>query len=44
VMATSFHPELTDDHRIHGLFVDLVRQRVGTIGHRPDTLPTNSEN
>ncbi|MFC9703047.1 pyridoxal 5'-phosphate synthase glutaminase subunit PdxT [Streptomyces sp. NPDC056943] len=25
VLATSFHPELTGDHRIHGLFVDMVR-------------------
>jgi 5'-phosphate synthase pdxT subunit len=26
VVATSFHPELTGDHRIHRLFVDLVRE------------------
>jgi pyridoxal 5'-phosphate synthase pdxT subunit len=25
LMATSFHPELTGDHRVHGAFVDLVR-------------------
>jgi pyridoxal 5'-phosphate synthase pdxT subunit len=25
LMATSFHPELTGDHRVHGYFVDLVR-------------------
>ena len=25
VMATSFHPEVTDDLRIHRYFVDLVR-------------------
>lgn len=25
VLATSFHPELTGDHRIHALFVDMVR-------------------
>ncbi|KUL35193.1 glutamine amidotransferase [Streptomyces sp. NRRL F-4489] len=25
VLATSFHPELTGDHRIHGLFVEMVR-------------------
>ncbi|AJE86789.1 MULTISPECIES: pyridoxal 5'-phosphate synthase glutaminase subunit PdxT [Streptomyces] len=24
-LATSFHPELTGDHRLHGLFADLVR-------------------
>ncbi|MEV6911620.1 pyridoxal 5'-phosphate synthase glutaminase subunit PdxT [Amycolatopsis sp. NPDC051071] len=26
VLATSFHPELTGDDRVHRLFVDLVRQ------------------
>ena len=25
LMATSFHPELTGDHRVHGYFADLVR-------------------
>jgi 5'-phosphate synthase pdxT subunit len=25
VIATSFHPEITGDHRVHRLFVDLVR-------------------
>ncbi|MFF3313785.1 pyridoxal 5'-phosphate synthase glutaminase subunit PdxT [Streptomyces sp. NPDC002952] len=25
LLATSFHPELTGDHRVHGLFVDMVR-------------------
>ncbi|MEU6081310.1 pyridoxal 5'-phosphate synthase glutaminase subunit PdxT [Streptomyces sp. NPDC047108] len=25
VLATSFHPELTGDHRVHRLFVDTVR-------------------
>ncbi len=24
-LATSFHPELTGDHRMHALFVDMVR-------------------
>jgi pyridoxal 5'-phosphate synthase pdxT subunit len=45
VMATSFHPELTDDHRLHALFVDLVRERVGTIGDRsgPVTSTTSDE-
>ncbi|MFI9722319.1 pyridoxal 5'-phosphate synthase glutaminase subunit PdxT [Streptomyces sp. NPDC052396] len=27
VLATSFHPELTGDHRVHALFVEMVRQR-----------------
>lgn len=26
IMATSFHPEVVDDDRVHGLFVDLVKQ------------------
>jgi 5'-phosphate synthase pdxT subunit len=26
LLATSFHPELTGDPRVHALFVDLVRQ------------------
>ena len=26
LMATSFHPEVGDDDRVHGLFVDLVKQ------------------
>jgi 5'-phosphate synthase pdxT subunit len=25
LLATSFHPELTGDNRVHGLFVDIVR-------------------
>jgi 5'-phosphate synthase pdxT subunit len=27
VLATSFHPELTGDRRIHKLFADMVRER-----------------
>lgn len=26
-LATAFHPELTGDHRMHALFVDMVRDR-----------------
>ncbi len=26
LLATSFHPELTGDDRVHGLFVDMVRK------------------
>jgi 5'-phosphate synthase pdxT subunit len=26
-LATAFHPELTPDRRVHGLFVDMVRER-----------------
>ena len=28
VVATSFHPELTGDRRVHALFVDIVRRRL----------------
>lgn len=37
VLATSFHPEVTGDHRVHGLFVDMVRSAAGNIGHRAET-------
>jgi len=30
LLATAFHPELTGDSRVHRLFVDLVREAVGT--------------
>jgi len=26
LLATAFHPELTGDHRVHGLFVEIVRE------------------
>ena len=28
LMATCFHPEITDDHRLHAAFVELVRDAV----------------
>lgn len=27
LLATSFHPEITGDHRMHAMFVDMVRAR-----------------
>lgn len=33
VLATSFHPEVTDDARVHALFVEMVRA-AGSIGGR----------
>jgi len=30
IMATSFHPELTDDDRFHRYFVGIVREATGT--------------
>jgi pyridoxal 5'-phosphate synthase pdxT subunit len=29
LLATSFHPEVTGDPRLHGLFVDIVRETAG---------------
>lgn len=26
ILASSFHPELTDDYRLHGLFLNMVRE------------------
>jgi 5'-phosphate synthase pdxT subunit len=34
VLATAFHPELTGDRRIHQMFCEMVRNRVGTVGER----------
>ncbi|MGX2998300.1 pyridoxal 5'-phosphate synthase glutaminase subunit PdxT [Streptomyces sp. JNUCC 64] len=31
-LATSFHPELTGDHRVHALFVETVRAAVAALG------------
>ncbi|MFD4184130.1 pyridoxal 5'-phosphate synthase glutaminase subunit PdxT, partial [Rhodococcus sp. NPDC058514] len=30
VLATSFHPEVTGDRRVHQLFVDMVREVAST--------------
>ena len=38
VVATSFHPELTGDRRVHALFVDIVRRHLAeTAGVAPGT-------
>ena len=29
VLATSFHPELTGDGRVHALFVDMIQEARG---------------
>lgn len=34
VLATSFHPEMTSDHRFHRLFVAMVAQHSGSIERR----------
>ena len=36
LLATSFHPEVSGDYRVHGLFVDMVAAHVGTIDPRSD--------
>lgn len=30
VLATSFHPEITGDHRVHRLFAEMVRAHHAT--------------
>jgi 5'-phosphate synthase pdxT subunit len=32
VLAASFHPELTEDTRVHERFLELVREEVGLVG------------
>ena len=34
LMATSFHPEVGGDARVHGLFVDLVRRAPSRTPYR----------
>jgi len=31
VIGTSFHPELTDDDRVHGYFVELVKHQMNSV-------------
>jgi 5'-phosphate synthase pdxT subunit len=43
-VATSFHPELTGDRRVHALFVDIVRRHLAEqtgadAGNEKGTLP-----
>ena len=35
LLATSFHPEITGDHRMHALFVDMIRSRPGSTDGIP---------
>ncbi len=40
LLATSFHPELTDDGRIHAFFVEMVRDMAhGATGRESETAP-----
>jgi 5'-phosphate synthase pdxT subunit len=36
LLATSFHPEITGDHRMHALFVDMVRSLPGSTNAGTD--------
>jgi 5'-phosphate synthase pdxT subunit len=36
LLATSFHPELTGDPRVHALFVDMVRAATTSTGSRAE--------
>jgi 5'-phosphate synthase pdxT subunit len=33
LLATAFHPEVTGDHRVHELFVQMVRHAVAEVQH-----------
>lgn len=35
LLATSFHPEITGDHRMHALFVEMVQSRLATADGPP---------
>jgi len=35
LLATSFHPEITGDHRMHALFVGMVQSRLDAAGGSP---------
>ncbi|HET6625716.1 MAG TPA: pyridoxal 5'-phosphate synthase glutaminase subunit PdxT [Nocardioidaceae bacterium] len=37
LLATSFHPEITGDHRMHALFVEMVRSRPASADAEHDT-------
>ena len=37
LLATSFHPEITGDHRMHALFVELVQSRPGSADAENET-------
>ncbi len=43
LLATSFHPELTGDPRVHALFVELVRTSIAGHGTDPQQAPRSSE-
>jgi len=32
LLASSYHPELTDDFRLHSYFIDMARQAAGERG------------
>ncbi|MCW2621447.1 MAG: glutamine amidotransferase [Frankiales bacterium] len=46
LLATSFHPELTGDDRVHALFVELVRRTMGSAAPGttapPNDIPTDT--
>ena len=42
VLVTAFHPELTDDTRLHELFIQLIRRRQGEAAE-PDETPAGCD-
>ena len=43
LMATAFHPEITDDARWHALFVVMVRDNVKSLGTSISNNNNNEE-
>jgi len=43
LMAATFHPELSDDRRVHRLFVDLVREQMNPIRVSAEESQSNTE-
>jgi len=41
VLVAAFHPELTDDTRLHELFITVMRDRAGA-GHAPASRPADA--
>jgi 5'-phosphate synthase pdxT subunit len=42
ILVTAFHPELTDDSRLHELFIDMIRSREGAVA-APQRTPADCD-
>jgi 5'-phosphate synthase pdxT subunit len=43
LLVTAFHPELTDDRRIHAMFVDMVRARRDNVGREEGAVRVRAQ-